>query len=204
MYPSHLMLQDWRCIDCTKAIGALFGNGKVCAFTKKHYCDDCHVDDMAVIPPRLLYNWDAKPYPVARTSLRFLTAVSGQPIINLGTFNPHLVDFAPVIDLAARKRQKLVYLIAYISACARAGDTEQKIGELLRGRAHLYADSHWYAIGDLEELHRGELMEALQRAVRCALGHVDGCLVCAGRGFICELCQVGTLNSEIDKVLNYT
>ena len=64
---------DWRCIDCTKAIGALFGNGRVCAFTKQHYCEDCHGgDELAVIPARLLFNWDGKPYPVAKSSLRFI------------------------------------------------------------------------------------------------------------------------------------
>jgi len=184
--------QDWRCIDCTKAIGALFGNGRVCAFTKQHYCEDCHGgDELAVIPARLLFNWDGKPYPVAKSSLRFIQAIRSEPIIHLRSFNPSLSTFVPTVEAAKKKRKKLTYLSAYLTACPRATESHlpAELLVMLRNREYLITDTDTYSILDLEELWRGELTEVLRRAVLYCLAHVDACLICAGRGFICEICQ---------------
>jgi len=188
---SGLDTQDWRCIDCTKAIGALFGNGKVCSFTKKYYCEDCHEDDLCIIPPRLVYNWDAKAYPVAKSSLRFISLAKTKPVINLRTFNPRLQEFAPILDSCQRQRKQLGYLRAYIFACSRAADLNlaEELLRLMGGRDHLYTDTNTFSFMDLEELEKGELTTALKNAIKFCLGHVSSCLICAGRGFICEVCQ---------------
>ena len=58
------------------------------------------------------------------------------------------------------------------------------------GRDHLYTDTNTFSFMDLEELEKGELTTALKNAIKFCLGHVSSCLICAGRGFICEVCQV--------------
>jgi hypothetical protein len=92
--------QDWRCVDCTKAIGAIFGPGKVCSFTRRYYCADCHQDDLCVIPGRLLYSWDGRPQPCARSSQRFLQAVRPRPLFHLRSFNSSLVKFVPLVEVS--------------------------------------------------------------------------------------------------------
>jgi len=186
-----LHTQDWRCIDCTKAIGALFGNGKVCTFTKKHYCEDCHEDDLLIIPTRLLYNWDGKQYPVAKSSFRFLQAARVLPIIKIREFNAKLPEFVPSIDQVLKSRKKLHYMHAYIIACKKAIEQElaERLYNLLGGRDYLCTDTEIFSILDLEEIHAGQMGQLIKLGMDICSKHIDGCLVCSGRGFICELCK---------------
>eukprot|EP00088_Acartia_fossae_P004865 TRINITY_DN12103_c0_g1_i6.p1 TRINITY_DN12103_c0_g1~~TRINITY_DN12103_c0_g1_i6.p1 ORF type:complete len:954 (-),score=221.58 TRINITY_DN12103_c0_g1_i6:488-3349(-) len=190
--------QDWRCIDCTKAIGALFGNGKVCAFTKKHYCEECHVDDMATIPSRLIYNWDAKQYPVARSSFRFLELAKSIPFIKLREFNPKLGGFVPSIEGIMAQRKKLHYMHAYLTACSRAGDQLDKLAAIVSvgggggggsNREHLYTDTEMFSVQDVAGIQSGELASVLRLCIDVCEKHITSCLVCSGRGFICEICK---------------
>jgi hypothetical protein len=56
--------QNYECADCSKAIGTLFGPAKVCGYTKMYYCDECHVDEMSIIPAKVVYNWNFQTYKV--------------------------------------------------------------------------------------------------------------------------------------------
>ena len=90
-----LEAQDWRCHDCGAAIGAIFGPWHVCGLTSRYYCSECHSGQLAVIPSRLLYNWDITPRPVAASSYVFLSYVATRPIIDISTFNPALSKVKP-------------------------------------------------------------------------------------------------------------
>ena len=184
--------QDWRCQDCSKSIGALFGAPRVCQFTRKYYCEDCHNNtDLATIPARLLYNWDHTQYKVAKSSLLFLRSVSSKAMINISTFSPSLARIAPVLDQAHRLRQQLIYLSAYLTACPRAAQEGIKVAlaEIVWPRDYIYTGTEVYSIGDLEQLHTGQLISTLVSAVRLCTRHVTSCLICSGRGFICEICR---------------
>jgi len=184
--------QDWQCQDCSKSIGAIFGPGLVCGYTKKYYCSDCHTNTQAsVIPARLLYSWDGIQYKVARSSMVFLQAVSTKPIIDIRSFSPNLTRFAPSLETSYRLRKQLTYLSAYLTACSRAGQEGVKVAlaEAVWPREYLYSGTDMYSIRDMEQLYTGELITTLTNAVRLCVKHVSSCLVCSGRGFICELCR---------------
>ena len=184
--------QDWRCQDCSKSIGALFGAPRMCHFTRKYYCEDCHNNtDLAIIPARVMYNWDLTQYKVAKSSYLFLRSVSSKPMINISTFSPNLSKLAPVFDQAHRLRKQLIYLSAYLSACAKAGQEGIKVSlaEIVWPREYLYTQTELYSIADLEQLHTGQLVSSLVSAVRLCTRHVTSCLICSGRGFICEICK---------------
>lgn len=184
--------QDWQCHDCNKAVGAIFGPGRVCELTKKYFCSDCHTDqDSTVIPARLLYNWDCAPYKVAKSSALFLRHVAAKPIVNIRTFNPALAKFVPALNTAHNLRQQLTYLSAYLTACSRAGQegVQVSLAESVWPREYLYSGTDLYSVRDLEQLHSGELLTTLSGAVRMCVKHVMSCLVCSGRGFLCELCS---------------
>ena len=184
--------QDWRCQDCSKSIGAVFGPPRLCHFTRKYYCDDCHTNtDLATIPARMLYNWDAGLYKVAKSSFLFLKSVSTKPIINLNSFSPNLSKIAAVIDSSHRLRKQLIYLSAYLSACSKASQEGVKVAlaDIVWPREYLYTDTEIYSLADIEQLHSGELIQTLSSAVRLCIKHVTSCLICSGRGFICEICK---------------
>jgi len=186
-----LEAQDWRCHDCGAAIGAIFGPWHVCGLTSRYYCSECHTGQLAVIPSRLLYNWDIAPRPVAASSATFLSYVATRPIIDISTFNPSLSKVAPVLEEASRLRKQLIYLVAYLTACSRAQVEGVKVAlaEVVWPREYLYTSTDTYSIQDMEQLHRGELVATLQAGLRLCTHHVMSCLVCSGRGFICEVCQ---------------
>lgn len=155
----------------------------------RYYCSDCHSGQQAAIPARLLYNWDAVPRPVARSSAAFLAAIATKPIVDLATFNPALARVAPAVEAAGRLRKQLTYLVAYLTACTRAQAEGVKVAlaESVWPRDYLYTGTDVYSLADLEQLHRGELVAALEAAVALASRHVTACAVCRGRGFICEV-----------------
>merc|ERR1719266_2157604 len=186
-----LEAQDWRCHDCGAAIGAIFGPWHVCGLTSRYYCSECHTGQLAVIPSRLLYNWDIRPRPVAASSATFLSFIATKPIIDISAFNPSLSKVAPVLEEASRLRKQLIYLVAYLTACARAQSEGVKVAlaEVVWPREYLYTSTDTYSIQDMEQLHRGELVTTLQAGLRLCTQHVMTCLVCSGRGFICEVCQ---------------
>jgi len=191
-HEAGLDAQDWRCQDCSKSVGALFGAPRVCMFTRKYYCETCHNNlDVSVIPARLLYNWDATLYKVAKSSMIFLQSVSTKPIININTFSPNLSKVAPVIDIAQRLRKQLIYLSAYLSACSKANQEGIKVtlAEIVWPREYLYTETEMYSINDVNQLHSGELITTLTAAVKLCIDHVARCLICSGRGFICEICR---------------
>ena len=88
-------------------------------------------------------------------------------------------------------RKQLIYLVAYLTACSRAQAEGVKVAlaEAVWPREYLYTSTDTYSIQDMEQLHRGELVTTLQAAVKLCTKHVWSCLVCSGRGFICEVCQ---------------
>eukprot|EP00090_Calanus_glacialis_P015181 TRINITY_DN24037_c0_g1_i1.p1 TRINITY_DN24037_c0_g1~~TRINITY_DN24037_c0_g1_i1.p1 ORF type:complete len:775 (-),score=278.46 TRINITY_DN24037_c0_g1_i1:166-2490(-) len=184
--------QGWQCAECSKSIGAIFGPGLVCAFTRKYYCSECHTNTQtAVIPARLMYNWDGTQYKVARSSMVFLQAVATKPIIDIRSFSPNLPKFAQCLDTSYRLRKQLTYLSAYLTACSRAGQEGAKVSlaEAVWPREYLYTGTDMYSLRDMEQLYTGELITTLTTAVGLCMKHVSSCLVCSGRGFICELCK---------------
>lgn len=183
--------QDWQCQDCSKAVGEIFGPARLCGYTGRYYCSDCHTGDTATIPARLLYNWDGTPRPVARTSLAFLRAVATKPLIDIRSFSPGLGRIAPELDAAHRLRKQLTYLSAYLTACSRAARQGVKVdlAEAVWPRDYLYTETDRYSVEDLEQLWAGQLLPSLTTAVTLCLKHINSCLICSGRGFICELCN---------------
>ena len=38
------------------------GGPRVCAYTKRYYCVECHVNEDSYIPSKIIYNWDFAKY----------------------------------------------------------------------------------------------------------------------------------------------
>ena len=185
-----LDLQNYECADCTKAIGTIFGPAKICAYTKRYYCQECHLDEVATIPAKIMYNWDFRVFKVCHKAKLFLSSVSIEPIIDIKSFNSELHYLAPDLQEIFDLRRKLRYMNAYLSTCKNGNSQEKnQFDKMLWPRTYLYEDVDVYAIRDLEEIHSGKLMSCLNAAFKFALNHITKCLLCSGKGFICEICR---------------
>ncbi len=67
--------QNYQCHGCRKSIGTLFGPAKICAYSKMYYCEECHADDIALLPAKVVFNWDFNKYRVCKKAKIFLDAI---------------------------------------------------------------------------------------------------------------------------------
>ena len=182
--------QDYQCHGCTKAIGTIFGAAKVCAYTKRYYCDECHSDQSAAIPTKIVHGWDLRPFKVCDKAKRFLDTIRLEPIINIKSFHTSVLNqfsscpVAPVLTL----RQKLHYMHIYLLTC-RNQEPLEGLRVLLGDREYLHGSVDMYSVRDLEEIGNGKLLELLERAEKLCTDHIFDCLLCSGKGFICEVCR---------------
>lgn len=182
--------QDYQCHGCTKAIGAIFGAAKVCAYTKRYYCDECHSDQSAAIPTKIVHAWDLRPFRVCDKAKQFLDTIRVEPIIDIKSFHKSIFNqfsscpVAPVLTL----RKKLHYMHVYLLTC-RDQEPLEGLRVLLGDREYLHGSVDMYSVRDLEEIGNGKLLELLEKAANHCTDHIDGCLLCSGKGFICEICR---------------
>lgn len=54
---------------------------------------------------------------------------------------------------------------------------------------HLTEDLHLYSLNDLTATKKGELGPRLAELTRAGAAHVERCMLCQAKGFICEFCQ---------------
>ena len=40
----------------------VYGKANVCAYDGGYYCYECHTDDEAIIPAKILYSWDFRKH----------------------------------------------------------------------------------------------------------------------------------------------
>ncbi|XP_048648459.1 differentially expressed in FDCP 8 homolog isoform X7 [Marmota marmota marmota] len=55
--------QDYRCAECRVPISlrGVPSEARQCDYTGQYYCSHCHWNDLAVIPARVVHNWDFEP-----------------------------------------------------------------------------------------------------------------------------------------------
>ncbi|KAG7174006.1 Pleckstriny domain-containing family M member 3-like, partial [Homarus americanus] len=178
--------QQYQCHQCKSYIGMIYGKPRVCSYDSKYYCYECHEDEAALIPARIVHNWDLSAHPVCTTNARWLAAIQNQPLIDLRTVNPKL--YCHVDDLAEMQmlRTQLLYVRAYLFTC-RSGVGEQ-LRKILWPSEHMYEHVHLYSVSDLQLVSTGQLVPRVRQAVTFGREHINGCEVCSPRGFICELC----------------
>lgn len=62
--------QQFRCASCNQAFNASTTNttpaaARLCDYSGRYYCPSCHHNALAVIPARVLHNWDFTPRKVS-------------------------------------------------------------------------------------------------------------------------------------------
>ncbi|CAH1230622.1 DEF8 [Branchiostoma lanceolatum] len=179
--------QKYRCGDCR---AQLFRDSEMrqCDYTGQYYCTSCHWNDTAVIPARVLHNWDFQPCKVARQSKQYLQLVYYKPLLNPQESNPQLFSRVEELDHVRKLRREVLIMKNYFVSCRVA--LEAKLLLKLKTRQHFVESSDMYSLHDLCETESGNLLDELTDIHVGYAHHIKfDCATCQGKGFICELCE---------------
>ncbi|XP_039611238.1 pleckstrin homology domain-containing family M member 3 isoform X1 [Polypterus senegalus] len=182
-----LTAQGFRCAGCQRPVGLSHGRAKVCYYSGWYYCQNCHEDNVFLIPARLIHNWDTNKHKVSKQAKEFLEFVYEEPLIDIHLENPCLYDHVDTLAAVLRLRQQLKSLRAYLFSCRAtvAEDLRRRIFP----REYLLQHIHLYSLSDLQQVIDGKLAPFLSKVIKFASSHVYSCSLCSQKGFICEICQ---------------
>uniref|UniRef100_A0A146V862 Pleckstrin domain-containing family M member 1 n=1 Tax=Fundulus heteroclitus TaxID=8078 RepID=A0A146V862_FUNHE len=182
-----LDIQGFKCTGCPQQIGPSRGRARLCEFSGRYYCDSCHKGDTAIIPSRMVHNWDLNQREVSKKALHLLAQIEQEPLLNLEQLNPELVNHSESMAQAHSLRERLRLLGDYLLSC-RSGackTLQTRMGQ----RTYLLESSHLYSVLDLRQIAEGQYAGFLISLVQHASNHVLHCDLCTQRGFICQICH---------------
>lgn len=178
-----LSKQEFKCNNCSTQI--TLSNSYLCDYDGRYYCLKCHNGTLAIIPARVLHNWDFEPRPISKKSSLIVNFIKNKPILfdilKLNSMLYGLVEDLPVIK---RIRNELILMVQYTRLCKQPSKPK------LRINSYLIEDSNinCYALNDLININ--QLRLDLISFHSQLLEHITKvCESCKGKGFYCELCQ---------------
>lgn len=179
--------QNFRCKQCGKPIGLIYGPYRVCYYDGGYYCFDCHDDEEHVIPSRVIQNWDFKRHKVSKYNKLFLMKIEEEPLFHIDEINAGLYDV--IIELKEVKllRLQLLYIKEYVQTCRNEVTEDFRIR--LWPREYLCDDIHQYSLLDLVQVYNGQLAHHLKKVIVQFSKHIYKCTLCRQKGFICEYCH---------------
>ncbi|XP_031417145.1 pleckstrin homology domain-containing family M member 3 isoform X3 [Clupea harengus] len=186
-----LTAQNFRCAGCQRPVGLSEEKAKVCCYSGRYYCQNCHQDNLFIIPARLLHNWDTNRYKVSKQAKEFLEFVYEEPLVDIQLLNPCLYQHCEPLANVLTLRQRLQSLRAYLFSCCAA--IAEDLRRRIFPREYLLQHIHLYSMADLQQVIDGKLAPFLLKVIKFASSHVYSCSQCSEKGFICELCQ----NSQV-------
>ncbi|XP_069595122.1 differentially expressed in FDCP 8 homolog isoform X2 [Ranitomeya imitator] len=164
--------QDYRCAECRAPISlrTVPSEARQCDYTGQYYCSNCHWNDLAVIPARVIHNWDFEPRKVSRCSMRYLALMVGRPVLRLREINPLLFNYV-----------------------------EELVEIRLQDRQHFVENDDMYSLQDLLDVSSGRLGASLTDIHTMFAKHIKlDCERCQAKGFVCELCKEGDILFPFD------
>ncbi|XP_021372835.1 pleckstrin homology domain-containing family M member 1-like isoform X2 [Mizuhopecten yessoensis] len=179
--------QNYKCGGCSRPVGLIYGNPRLCTFDGMYYCFECHENDEYYIPAFIIHNWDFRKHKVAKRNLSFLQDSEDQAFINIAEVNSKLYEHVKEMEEIQLSRVQLTYLKTYLFTC------KQSIAEEFRKsvwpKDYLYDTTEAYSLSDLLQVPSGQLQQSLKKVIKFASKHVYDCRLCSQKGFICELCS---------------
>ncbi|XP_045149793.1 differentially expressed in FDCP 8 homolog isoform X3 [Echinops telfairi] len=149
--------QDYRCAECRAPISlrGVPSEARQCDYTGQYYCSHCHWNDLAVIPARVIHNWDFEPRKVSRCSMRYLALMVSRPVLRLREINPLLFNYVEELVEIRKLRQDILLMKPYFITCKEA--MESRLLLQLQDRQHFVENDEMYSVQDLVDVHVGRL-----------------------------------------------
>ncbi|XP_029464196.1 differentially expressed in FDCP 8 homolog isoform X3 [Rhinatrema bivittatum] len=191
--------QDYRCTECRASVSlrAVPSEARQCDYTGQYYCSSCHWNDLAVIPARVIHNWDFEPRKVSRCTMRYLTLMVARPVLKLRESNPLLFNYVEELVEIRKLRQDILLMKPYFITCKEA--MEARLLLQLQDRQHFVENDEMYSLQDLIDINSGRLSCSLTEIHTIFAKHIKlDCERCQAKGFVCELCKEGDVLFPFD------
>ncbi|XP_057283074.1 run domain Beclin-1-interacting and cysteine-rich domain-containing protein isoform X6 [Pezoporus wallicus] len=179
--------QNYRCAGCgIRTDPDYIKRLRYCEYLGKYFCQCCHENAQMVIPSRILRKWDFSKYYVSNFSKDLLSKIWSDPLFNVQDINPALYRKVKSLNQVWLLRIQLFHMKNMFKTCRLAKDLLDSFDTV---PGHLTEDLHLYSLRDLSATKKGELVPCLTELLKAGSLHVDKCMLCQAKGFICEFCQ---------------
>ncbi|XP_074955111.1 run domain Beclin-1-interacting and cysteine-rich domain-containing protein isoform X3 [Phalacrocorax aristotelis] len=179
--------QNYRCAGCgIRTDPDYMKRLRYCEYLGKYFCQCCHENAQMVIPSRILRKWDFSKYCVSNFSKDLLSKIWSDPLFNVQDINPALYRKVKSLNQVWLLRIQLFHMKNMFKTCRLAKDLLDSFDAV---PGHLTEDLHLYSLSDLSATKKGDLVPRLTELLKAGSLHVEKCMLCQAKGFICEFCQ---------------
>lgn len=177
---------DVTCSDCGSTLPTGFlANIRYCEAVGRYFCVNCQTGKKAIIPGRVLENWDFTRYEVCDKSYNFLNAVYFEPSYCIEAINPQLYEIAKPLGKARAIKKQLEHILTYLSTCST--QKSARVQHILKKLRNF--DPVKYSMSELAEVEDGTYVTNISEYNRDLTQHIFECELCRAKGFICEICK---------------
>uniref|UniRef100_A0A8D0GZJ1 Rubicon autophagy regulator n=1 Tax=Sphenodon punctatus TaxID=8508 RepID=A0A8D0GZJ1_SPHPU len=179
--------QNYRCAGCgIRTDPDYIKRLRYCEYLGKYFCQCCHENAQMVIPSRILRKWDFSKYYVSNFSKDLLSKIWSDPLFNMQDINAALYRKVKPLNQVRLLRIQLFHMKNMFKTCRLAKELLDAFDTV---PGHLTEDLHLYSLNDLSATKKGDLVPHLTELIKAGTLHVERCMLCQAKGFICEFCQ---------------
>ncbi|XP_034485091.1 run domain Beclin-1-interacting and cysteine-rich domain-containing protein [Drosophila innubila] len=182
-----LTRQHYRCAGCGMHVTRqLQQHFRYCNYLGKYLCTGCHRNQLSAIPAKILQSWDFRSYPVSSFAYRLIEQMYTFPLFHVPDLNAQLYAKQKVLAKERRRRQQLRYVRDFIAAC-RFATREQALFNAVP--AHITNDPDMWSMCDFVDVQNSSMRRSIEDLIALSEQHVNNCVLCTGRAFVCEYCK---------------
>ncbi|KAM8745806.1 run domain Beclin-1-interacting and cysteine-rich domain-containing protein isoform 2-T2 [Acanthopagrus schlegelii] len=178
--------QNYRCAGCgTRIDPDYIKRLRYCEYLGRYFCQCCHENAQAVVPGRVLRKWDFSKYYVSNFARDLLSKIAGDPLFNPNDINSGLYKKNKSLEAVRVLRVRLFHMKNLFKTCRFAKGVLDQFDSL---PGHLTEDLHLFSLNDLTSVRNGDLAPRMKELLKLGTMHVEGCVLCQAKGFVCEFC----------------
>uniref|UniRef100_A0A0N4Z911 Phorbol-ester/DAG-type domain-containing protein n=1 Tax=Parastrongyloides trichosuri TaxID=131310 RepID=A0A0N4Z911_PARTI len=190
---TSLYEQEFKCYDCGKDISLddqdeTYEVAKLCDYSGKYFCGDCHWGDEMPIPARLALNIDSRKRKVSRSSKEILQCIFKKALIRAEEYNRTGFCIDDNLNPMKKYRGDIIRMKPYFTVCTHSSCLA--VVKVLKNYQHYLEEDEYYSLRDLYEIQKGKVVEEIGKVLKGFRKHISaGCKTCKEIGYSCELCD---------------
>ncbi|XP_017850206.1 run domain Beclin-1-interacting and cysteine-rich domain-containing protein isoform X2 [Drosophila busckii] len=186
-----LQQQHYRCAGCGMQVTRQYQHHfRYCNYLGKYLCTGCHRQQLSAIPAKILQSWDFHCYPVSSFAYRLIEQMYTFPLFHVPDLNARLYAMHKVLARSRRRRQQLQYVKDFIGCC-RYAKREQEFFAAVP--LHITNEPDLWSMCDFVDVQNYSMIRSIEQLITLSEQHVNNCVLCLGRAFVCEYCKSAKL-----------